>query len=105
MKTGLIIGGTGRQGEAIVQFLSSTNQYHHLILTRNTTSDSVLKLAALPNVELVPNNTLNGYDVESFLSTASKSEFVFIDRDGFTLGEPVEVYWVFACSSLLVKQE
>jgi hypothetical protein len=93
MKTGLIIGGTGRQGEAIVQFLSSTNQYHFLILTRNTTSDSALKLAALPNVDLVANNALNGYDFESFLSAASRSEFVFINTDGFTLGERAEIYW------------
>jgi hypothetical protein len=93
MKTGLIIGGTGRQGEAIVQFLSSTNQYHLLILTRNTTSDSALKLAAHPKVELVPNNTVNGYDVESFLSVTSKSELVFINTDGFTLGELAEIYW------------
>jgi nucleoside-diphosphate-sugar epimerase len=93
VKTGLIIGGTGRQGEAIVQFLSSTNQYHLLILTRNTTSDSALKLAAFPNVELVANNTVNGYDVASFLSAASRSEFVFVNTDGFTLGEQAEIYW------------
>jgi uncharacterized protein YbjT (DUF2867 family) len=93
MKTRLIIGGTGRQGEAIVRFLSSTNQYHLLILTRNTTSDSALKLAALANVELVANNTANGYDVESILSAASRLEFVFINTDGFALGEQAEVYW------------
>jgi hypothetical protein len=92
MKTGLIIGGTGRQGESIVQFLSSTNQYHLLILTHNTTLGSALKLAALPNVELLANNTVNGYDVESFLSAASRSEFVFINTDGFTLGEQAEIY-------------
>jgi hypothetical protein len=44
-------------------------------------------------VGLVANNALNGYDVESFLSAASRSEFVFINTERFTLGEQAEIYW------------
>jgi hypothetical protein len=103
MKTGLIIGGTGRQGEEIVNFLVSTNQYHLLILTRNTLSSSALKLASLPNVELIANNAETGYDAEAVLSAASRSDFIFVNTDGFTLGEQAEIYWGIRLFELATK--
>jgi NmrA-like family len=92
MITGLIIGA-GRQSEAVIRLLSSTNRYHLLVFTRNTNSKQAVKLQALPNIELVANTAETGYDTAAFLSAASRSDFVFVNTDGFALGEQAETYW------------
>ncbi|KAH6959567.1 hypothetical protein BKA56DRAFT_737351 [Ilyonectria sp. MPI-CAGE-AT-0026] len=75
LKTGLIVG-SGRQSVALVNLLSSTKQ-----------------LAALANVEIVFNSAGHGYDLDAFLAAASRSDFVFVNTDGFQLGEQAETYW------------
>ena len=92
MKTDLIIG-TGCQSEAVVNLLSSSGQCHLLILARNINSPTAMKLQALPNVELVANVADNGYDITTFLAAAQRSDFVFVNTDGFALGEQAETYW------------
>jgi len=92
MKTGLIIG-SGRQSEAVINFLSTTKQYHLLVLTRSTTSSTASRLTAIPNVELILNAVETGYDVPAFLAAAKRSHFVFINLDGFALGEQADTYW------------
>jgi hypothetical protein len=91
LKTGLIVG-SGRQSEALVNLLS-TQQYHLLVFTRSKTSTTSLRLAALPNVEIVVNPARHGYDRNAFLAAASRSHFVFVNTDGFELGEQAETYW------------
>jgi len=93
MKTGLIIGGTGRQGRVVVEFLASTKQYHLLVMTRSITSASAKKLAALPHVELVENSASAGWDLTAYSAAAARADFVFLNTDGFTLGEVAESYW------------
>lgn len=66
MKSILIVGATGAQGGAIVETLSSTNEYNILAFTRSETSSQAKTLASLPNVKLVVNNASSGYDVEVF---------------------------------------
>lgn len=90
-KTGLIVG-SGRQSEAVINLLSA-KQYHLLVFTRSKTSTTSLRLAALPNVEIVVNPARQGYDVDAFLAAASRSHFVFVNTDGFELGEQAETYW------------
>ena len=92
MKTDLIIG-TGCQSEAVVNLLSSSGQCHLLIQARNINSPTAMKLQALPNVELVANVADNGYDITTFLAAAQRSDFVFVNTDGFALGEQAETYW------------
>ncbi|KAH7378930.1 hypothetical protein BKA64DRAFT_765865 [Cadophora sp. MPI-SDFR-AT-0126] len=92
MNTGVIIG-TGRQSDAVINLLSSTNSYHLLVFTRNTQSKQAVKLQALPNVELVANKAETGFDTAAFLAAASQSDFVFVNTDGFALGEQAEIYW------------
>jgi NmrA-like family len=92
MKTGLIIG-SGRQSEAVISYLSATNQYHLLVLTRSTTSHTAARLAALPHVELIANAVESGYDIPAYLAAARRSDFVFVNLDGFALGEQGDIYW------------
>lgn len=93
MKTVLVVGATGRQGEATIQYFSSTNEYSILALTRNTTSPGAQKLGALPHVELVASPAEHGYDLDAFHAAASRSDFVVLNIDGFALGEIAETYW------------
>ena len=89
----LIVGATGAQGSAVVEHLSSTDKYHILAMTRDTTSTRALALGKLPNVELVANAAEHGYDLDSFYEAAKRSDYAFINTDGFMLGEAAETYW------------
>lgn len=93
MKTILFVGGTGAQGGAAAKYLSATGEYRILALTRSATSSSAQDLAALPNVELVISDAASGYNTETFVSAATKSDYVFVNTDGFTLGEQAETFW------------
>jgi hypothetical protein len=92
MITGLIIG-SGRQSEVVINYLSVTNKYHLLVFTRSITSHIASRLATLPNVELVANVEDNGYNLQAYEDAAKRSDFVFINTDGFALGEQAETYW------------
>jgi hypothetical protein len=92
MITGLIVG-SGRQSEVVINFLAATNEYHLLVFTRSTTSRTAARLAAIPNVELVANVADNGYNLTAYEEAAARSDFVFINTDGFALGEQAETYW------------
>jgi hypothetical protein len=92
VKTGLIIG-VGRQSEALVRLLAPTQDYHLLVFTRSETSKISLQLKQLPNVEIVVNPAKHGYDPDTFLAAAKRSQFVFVNTDGFELGEQAETYW------------
>lgn len=76
-----------------MKVLSSTNKYSVLVLTRNTTSAHARELGALPNVELVLSKTDVGYDLEAVYETAKRADAVFINTDGFALGEMAETFW------------
>lgn len=103
MKTIVVIGGTGAQGSAIVQHLSSTNDFKILVLTRSTTSKAAQDIAHLSNVELIAMNSSFGYDVDAFLGAAQRSEYAFINTDGFALGEQAETYWGIRLFELSIK--
>ena len=103
MKTVVIIGGTGAQGSAIVQHLSTTNEYKVLVLTRSITSTHAQDIAKLPNVEVIGSNATFGYDVDAFYAAAQRSDYAFINTDGFALGEQAETYWGIRLFELSLK--
>jgi hypothetical protein len=103
MKTILFVGATGAQGGAAVKYLSTTGEYRILALTRSGTSPHAQEMAAIPNVELVVSAAASGYDTEAFLAAASKSDYVFVNTDGFTLGEQAETYWGIRLFELAVR--
>lgn len=92
MQTGVIVGGTGAQGAAVVRYLSSLNFYNLNVLSRDPTGSQALALTKLPNVTILPSSPA-GYDEQSFLKAARKADFAFINTDGFSIGEVAEVYW------------
>ncbi|OAL29073.1 hypothetical protein AYO22_02510 [Fonsecaea multimorphosa] len=103
MKTIVFIGGTGAQGSAIIKILSSTNEYKILALTRSTTSSAAQDIGHLPNVELIESKATFGYDVDQFSKAAQRSDYAFINTDGFALGEQAETYWGIRLFELSAK--
>jgi hypothetical protein len=102
LKTGLITG-TGRQSKTVINLLFSTRQYRLLVLTRNIKSPRVVKIQTLPNVDLIANTTEIGYNAEEFLVAASRSDFVFVNTDGFAFGKQAETYWGIHLFELTTK--
>src|SRR6266516_2827133 len=88
-KSILLIGGTGAQGSAVVRFLSSTGQYEVKCLTRDPTSSQARDLEKCPHVTLVA----GGYE-ERVLAEALKGvDYVWVNTNGFAMGEQAETYW------------
>lgn len=85
----LVIGGTGAQGAEVVRYLSSTGQYAVRAQTRNVESAPAKELGALPNVTLVT----GGYDDVSLTAALEDMEYVFVNTDGFSIGQQAETYW------------
>src|SRR3569833_854041 len=93
MQTLLIVGDSGAQGTAVVKYLSSTGKYHILAMVRDMRSGRSKHLESLPEVELVANNTAHAFDADAYVSAAKRSDLVFVNTDGFSLGEQAETYW------------
>ncbi|KAJ9653821.1 hypothetical protein H2198_007049 [Neophaeococcomyces mojaviensis] len=102
MKVGIIVGGTGAQGAAVIRHLSSLNLYSLRVLTRNLNSVQAQALTALPNVTLVQSSPV-GHDEASFLTAAEGADFAFINTDGFSIGEVAEIYWGIRFYELSVR--
>ncbi|KAH8645773.1 hypothetical protein BX600DRAFT_390857, partial [Xylariales sp. PMI_506] len=88
-----IVAGTGAQGQAIIKVLASTGKYDIIATTRDTSSSQAKDLAALPNVEVVASNAEHGYNQEAFSELAGRADAVFVNTDGFALGESLETFW------------
>lgn len=93
MKTILFVGGTGAQGAAIINSLVSSGDYHILLLTRDTNSRQCVELVETGHVTAIENKSEQPYDLAAFEDAAKKSDGVFINTDGFGLGEQAETYW------------
>ncbi|KAF7556354.1 hypothetical protein G7046_g6320 [Stylonectria norvegica] len=93
MKTILVVGATGAQSGAVVRVLSATGQYKILALTRSASSSQAVALGELPNVELVISDIASGYNIDTFSAAASRSDYVLVNTDGFSLGEQAETFW------------
>ena len=93
MKTILFVGGTGAQGSAVVKVLAATGQYRLRLFTRNVNSLECKALTTLPNVEAVTNSATEGYDLPAFEAAARGCYGLFLNTDGFAIGEIAETYW------------
>ena len=88
-KTILIIGGTGAQGSTVVRFLSATGSYELRCITRDTSSPHAQEISKLPHVSLVS----GGYDDQSLQKAFEGVEYVWVNTNGFALGEQAETFW------------
>ncbi|KAH8881899.1 NAD(P)-binding protein [Thozetella sp. PMI_491] len=102
-QTVLVIGGTGGQGQAIVKVLASTGKYNIIATTRDTSSSQAVGLATLPDVEVVASKADKGYNEDVFFELASRSDAVFVNTDGFSLGEALETFWGIRLFELSVR--
>ena len=93
MRIILFVGGTGAQGAAIIRVLVSTGQYRILLFTRDLESKHSADLIVTGHVEGIENKADHGYDLAAFELAASRSDGVYINTDGFALGEQAETYW------------
>ncbi|KAK4574439.1 hypothetical protein LTR86_001280 [Recurvomyces mirabilis] len=103
MKTILVVGGTGAQGGAVVRHLCSTGRYRILLFTRDLQSKHSTDLIKLGNVEGVRNGADHGYDVGAYEQALHQVDGVFINTDGFALGEQAETYWGIRLFEVAVK--
>ncbi|KAF2160639.1 hypothetical protein M409DRAFT_37678 [Zasmidium cellare ATCC 36951] len=99
----LVVGGTGAQGAAVVRVLASTGDFGIILFTRSTDSSQCQELLKLPNVEAAINPAPQGYDLGAFEAAARRSYGVFLNTDGFALGEEAETYWGIRLYETAVK--
>ena len=103
MKTILVVGGTGAQGGAVVRYLCSTGVYHILLFTRDIDSSHSASLIKLGNVEGVRNQADHGYNIAAYEQALHQVDGVFINTDGFALGEQAETFWGMRLFETAVK--
>ena len=85
----LVLGGAGIQNTYVVHELSKAG-HNVRILSRNPEGDGPTALAALPGVEVVKGDT---YDENTLVSNLSNVEAVYVNTNGFAIGEKSEIYW------------
>ncbi|KAJ5537454.1 hypothetical protein N7513_010640 [Penicillium frequentans] len=89
-KTILVIGGTGAQGVPVVKALATDSKYDIRVLTRNASSNDAQQLGSLPGVSMFEGNT---YDENTLRQAFKNTDCVFVNTNGFAIGEKSEIYW------------
>ncbi|CAI7639190.1 unnamed protein product [Penicillium pancosmium] len=88
--TVLVIGGTGAQGVPVVRSLATDSNYNIRVLTRSASSKEAKYLATLPGVSIFEGNT---YDEATLRQAFKDTTHVFVNTNGFAIGEKAEIYW------------
>ncbi|OJJ46468.1 hypothetical protein ASPZODRAFT_132544 [Penicilliopsis zonata CBS 506.65] len=90
MRKVLVIGGTGAQGVPVVKALATGSEYAVRVITRNTQSKEAQTLAHLPRVTVFQGNP---YDELTLRQALMGIDCVFVNTNGFAIGEKAEIYW------------
>lgn len=85
----LVLGGAGAQNSIVARELAR-NGHSVSILTRDARSEQAVSLAALPNIKVVEGDT---YDEVSLNQALKGVDAVFVNTNGFAIGERSEIYW------------
>jgi nucleoside-diphosphate-sugar epimerase len=101
-KSILIIGGTGAQGAAVVRYFSSTGLYEIKCTTRDTNPSQAQELASLPHVATVPDGR-HGHDELALQRALEDVDYVWVNTNGFALGEQAEMFWGIRMFELSVR--
>ncbi|KAK9352155.1 NmrA-like family domain-containing protein 1 [Lipomyces doorenjongii] len=88
-QTVLVIGGTGAQGEPIVEDLASRG-YNVRVLTRSDGTPTAQHLAYLPRVQL---HLGSPYDENTLRSAFRGVDLAFVNTNSFAIGIRNEVWW------------
>jgi len=95
----VVIGGTGAQGIPVVKELSSTGKYKVVVVTRDSTGPRAKALLEFPNVELFQGTYTSEEDLNQVFEGAYGA---YVNTDGFTIGEKLELYFGFRIFEIAV---
>ncbi|KAK5992999.1 NmrA-like family domain-containing protein [Cladobotryum mycophilum] len=86
----LILGGAGAQNSAVTQELVKNESFAIRLLSRDATSEQCKQLAVLPRVHLIEGDC---YDEDTLVSAFKGVDAVFVNTNGFAIGEKAEIFW------------
>lgn len=96
-----VIGGTGAQGIPVVRGLVSDGRYAVKVLTRDLESSRAKQLLGMsPKVDLIQGSLTSEGDIRNGLQGC---DGIFVNIDGFTIGEKAEMFWTMRIYELSVQ--
>lgn len=96
-----VIGGTGAQGIPVVRGLVADGRYAVKVLTRDVKSNRANQLLAMsPKVEVIQGTFTSEADLRSGMEGC---DGIFLNIDGFTVGEKAEMFWTMRAYELAVR--
>jgi uncharacterized protein YbjT (DUF2867 family) len=85
----LVLGGAGAQNSYVTRELAQAG-HSVSILTRDARSEQALEMAALQHIKVVEGDT---YDESTLQQGLVDADAVFVNTNGFAIGEKSELYW------------
>lgn len=86
----LILGGAGAQNSAVARELAKNESFTVRLLSRNIKSEECVSLSTVPRISLVQGDC---YDEDTLLSAFEGVYAVFVNTNGFAVGEKAELFW------------
>ncbi|KAL6900553.1 hypothetical protein GGI43DRAFT_405717 [Trichoderma evansii] len=86
----LILGGAGAQNSAVARELAKNESFSVKLLSRNIKSEECVSLSAIPRISLVEGDC---YDEDTLISAFEGVNAVFVNTNGFAIGEKAELFW------------
>ncbi|KAL6856375.1 NAD(P)-binding protein [Trichoderma novae-zelandiae] len=86
----LILGGAGAQNSAVARELAKNESFQVKILSRHAKSEENISLASIPRITMIDGNC---YDEDTLVSAFEGVHAVFVNTNGFAIGEKAEIFW------------
>ncbi|PNP47888.1 hypothetical protein TGAMA5MH_00940 [Trichoderma gamsii] len=86
----LILGGAGVQNAAVARELVTNKSFSVKLLSRNIKSEECVSLSTIPRISLVQGDC---YDEDTLVSAFEGVDAVFVNTNGFAIGEKAEIFW------------
>jgi nucleoside-diphosphate-sugar epimerase len=83
----LFLGGAGAQNSVIAKAFAATGNYTVHVLTRSIARS---ELEGIPDLKLIEGDC---YDEKALWKVLAGAEFVYVNTNGFAIGESKEIYW------------
>lgn len=85
----LVLGGAGAQNTSVARELARSG-HDVRILSRNAKSEQAVALAAVPHITVLEGDT---YDDTTLIRSLRDIDAVYVNTNGFAIGEKSEIYW------------
>lgn len=86
----LILGGAGAQNSAVARELAKNDSFQVKLLSRLAKSEDNVSLASNPRITVIEGNC---YDEDTLVSAFEGVNAVFVNTNGFAIGEKAEIFW------------